>query len=265
MVLSDAADELYGADPAGFVARRAELVKKARAEGDRALAAQIAALRRPTVSAWYLNLLARSGADELQDLIDLGARMRSAQGALDMATVTSLGPQRRTAEQAVMRRLDWLLAERGLTASQVVRSEVSATLVAVAADGSAAEAVRSGCLTRSLVYAGFGEVDLSDAVGAELEAFVDRHASRPEPEHEPEPAPEPLSEPPAPDSEADLLAKARAVADAVRGYDEARAEREAAQREVDELGLAYAAAEERLRTAEAREAEAAAAVTAAEA
>ena len=32
--LSDAADELYGADPAGFVARRTELVKEARAAKD---------------------------------------------------------------------------------------------------------------------------------------------------------------------------------------------------------------------------------------
>jgi hypothetical protein len=91
--LSAAADELYGADPAGFVARRTELVKQARTAGDKALAGQIAALRRPTVAAWYMNLLARAGSTELDELIDLGARPGST-GARPIATRAS-SPSRR--------------------------------------------------------------------------------------------------------------------------------------------------------------------------
>jgi len=135
--LSAAADELNGADPAGFVARRTELVKQARTAGDRALAGQIAALRRPTVAAWYINLLARSGAIELDELIDLGATMRQAQAELDMARVTSLAPSRRELEHTVLRRLDILLAT-GITASPAAWAEVGHTLTAVTADASAA-------------------------------------------------------------------------------------------------------------------------------
>jgi hypothetical protein len=264
--LSDAADELYGADPSTFVARRTELVKQARSAGDKALATQIGALRRPTVAAWYVNLLARSGATELDALIDLGATMRQAQAELDMARVASLAPKRRELETAVQRRLDMLLATHGITASPAAWAEVGHTLTAVAADGAAAAAVRSGCLARSLVYAGFGEVDLSDAVGAELEAWVDRRAAdRIQGETQP-PSVEPelvsVQEP-----AARAVAKPRSDAELRQARDRfeaAATERQEAQREVDESGLAYAAAQERLRTAESAEAEARAALQAAE-
>ena len=175
--LSDVADELYGADPAGFVARRTELVKEARAAKNRDLATQIGALRRPTVAAWYVNLLARSSSEELDALLELGARMRAAQAELDMATVASLLPERRDRERAALKRLEQVLAGEGITPSPAAMAEVAGTLTAAVADPAAAAAVRSGCLARSLVYAGFGEVDLSDAVGAELEAWVDRRAA----------------------------------------------------------------------------------------
>jgi hypothetical protein len=260
--LSAAADELYGADPAVFVARRTELAKQARTAGDKALAGQIAALRRPTVAAWYMNLLARAGSAELDELIDLGATMRQAQGELDMARVTSLAPRRRELEHAVLRRLDMLLATQGFTASPAAWAEVGHTLTAVAADASAAAVVRSGCLARSLVYAGFGEVDLSDAVGAELEAWVDRRAAdrdrgeQPAPASEREkaapeaPAARVVPEPtPAPKPDLELVAARQRLAEAID-------EREGAQREVDEIALAYAAAQERLRTAQSAVAEA---------
>ena len=266
MSLSAVADELYEADPSAFVARRTELVKQARTAGDRALATQIGALRRPTVAAWYLNLLARSGSTELDDLVDLGATMRQAQAGLDMARVASLAPRRRELEHAVLRRLDMLLAAQGITPSPAAWTEVGHTLTAVAADASAAAAVRSGCLVRSLMYAGFGEVDLSDAVGAELEAWVDRRsADRVDAEgRSPTTAPEPVTaEPPAvrvvpnPRSDAEQLhARERLTAAEVEAQD--------ARREVDETGLAYAAAQDRLRTAEAAVADARSALDAAE-
>lgn len=279
--LSHAADVLYGADPAGFVARRTELVKEARAAKDRELATQIGALRRPTVGAWYVNLLARSSAAELDALLGLGATMRDAQAELDMARVASLLPERRERERAAMKRLEKVLADEGVTAAPSALAEVAGTLTAAVADPAAAAAVRSGCLARSLVYAGFGEVDLSDAVGAELEAWVDRRAAERgedvEPEAEPAPphlvlVPEPDEpEEPTDDEEAAaeqavaaaqkalervrakqrLDAAMRELAAATTRHEAAEQERDEAQREVDATGLAYAQAQERLRTAEA--------------
>lgn len=278
--LSGAADELYGAEPGGFVARRAELVKAAKAGGDKALAAQILALRRPTVAAWYVNLLARSSSAELEALLDLGAVMRQAQSELDMAKVASLLPERRRLEGDVRGRLERLLTDQGVTASPAAWAEVANTLTAATADPAAADAVRSGCLARSLLYAGFGEVDLSDAVGAELEAWVDRRAADrgeavPEEIQEPRPHLVLVESPDEPDTSGDEEAEAeevlaaaqralervrakqqldaatREVARATTAHAAAAEERDEAQREVDATGLAYAKAQERLRAAEA--------------
>ncbi len=281
MTLTDAADELYGMDPATFVARRTELVKLARSSGDKELASQIGALRRPTVSAWYLNLLARSGTPELDDLIELGETMREAQSRLDMARVTSLGQQRQHRESAVLRRLDLLLAARGIISSPSVWAEVGRTLTAVAADAAAAAAVRSGCLTRGLVYAGFGDVDLSGAVGAELEAWVDQRAAQradaderaassqwvtspPTPStagNPTSPSTEPSTRPLTPASTStDQSRRERLLTEARTRLGAAVDERREAEREVEALGLAYAAAQERLQAAAAAEAQAQSAV-----
>ncbi len=59
-LLEDAKAELYEAEPDGFTARRQELAEGARDAGEPAVAKQIAALRKPTRSAWVVNRLVRS-------------------------------------------------------------------------------------------------------------------------------------------------------------------------------------------------------------
>ena len=58
--LAVALDELYGADPDAFLARRTELTKQARTAGDATAAKRIGALRKPTRSAYAINRLART-------------------------------------------------------------------------------------------------------------------------------------------------------------------------------------------------------------
>jgi len=60
MNLEQVADELYALAPAAFTAARDEQASQARASGDADLAGAIKKLRRPTVSAWLVNLLARA-------------------------------------------------------------------------------------------------------------------------------------------------------------------------------------------------------------
>src|SRR3954447_17508080 len=69
---SAAADELYGVSPADFTATRRRL-----ADGlPRDEARRLSAMRRPTVSAWAVNLLVRDGGTGR--LLELGQRMRAA-------------------------------------------------------------------------------------------------------------------------------------------------------------------------------------------
>ena len=61
--LDDVADDLYAGPPGEFIARRTAAAKAARSDGDRELAAAIGELRKPTVSAWLVNLLVRDDPD----------------------------------------------------------------------------------------------------------------------------------------------------------------------------------------------------------
>ena len=82
MDLDGVLDELYGAPPERFTARRDELARQARADGDKDLAATVHALRRPTAAAWVVNCLARQAPDAVGGLVELGVRMREAQSVL---------------------------------------------------------------------------------------------------------------------------------------------------------------------------------------
>lgn len=153
MDFEEAADELYGVTPGEFVARRKELVDAARTAGDSALAKRIGELRRPTVSAWAVNLLARSAADELDALLAAGAGLREAWAAGE-----PLGDWERRRADAVAagaRAAARLTEEAGQPLGATAQREVEETLEAAIVDPEAAEAVAAGRLIRSLSYVGF--------------------------------------------------------------------------------------------------------------
>jgi len=155
---------VYGAAPEEFMAVRRSLVADARADGDKEGAAAIGRLRKPSTAAWAVNLLARQEPGLVEELVDLGVRMRHAQSRLDTATLTSLRPERDRVVTGVVAAAARLVAEAGRTLSSAAQDDVRGTLIAALADEQASAAVTSGQLTRALSYSGFGEVDLSEAV-----------------------------------------------------------------------------------------------------
>jgi hypothetical protein len=163
--LAQVADELYALAPAAFTAARDERASQARASGDAALAAGIRKLRRPTVSAWLVNLLVREAPGQVSELLELGESLREAQQALDGGRLRDLSVQRRQLITAISQEAKRLAAEAGQPVSAQVEREVQDTLEAALADPAAADAARSGRLTRALAYAGLGEgIGESDAV-----------------------------------------------------------------------------------------------------
>jgi hypothetical protein len=96
MDLDEAADELYAANPDDFMAARTALAERAKEAGDKALAKQITALRKPTRSAWLVNLVARAEPDRVAELVGLGAALHEAQQAMDGDTLRRLSRDRRT-------------------------------------------------------------------------------------------------------------------------------------------------------------------------
>jgi DNA repair exonuclease SbcCD ATPase subunit len=148
---------LYESPPDGFVAARTAAVDEARRAGDRATAKRLAALKKPTVAAWVVNLLALRRPDLIAELVELSAALREAQRGLDGDQLRELTAQRRQVVSALVgaaRKLA-LEAEPG---AKLPLGEVEATLTAALAEPDVAAQVRTGRLIRSATYAGFGEV-----------------------------------------------------------------------------------------------------------
>jgi len=154
VVPDDVLDELYTAPPDRFVAARDEAVTAARRAGDRRTAEAIGKLRKPTVAAWLVNLLAR----RRPELVALGDALRAAQHDLRGEQMRELSGQRRAAIGGLLGQARQLARESGRAGRDALPlDEVESTLTAALAEPEVAEAVRSGLLTRATGYAGFGE------------------------------------------------------------------------------------------------------------
>ena len=210
MAVEDDVDALYAADPDGFVAARQALSKRLKAEGDKAGAAEVAALRRPTAAAWAVNQLARRHGDEVAGLVALGDDLRQAHerllaGARDDSTGTA-GRRRREAIADLVDRAAAILTESG-RAADAHRDAISATLDAASLDPAAGAEVVAGRLSKELEPpSGFGELDWPAAPAATRRPPPTKAAS---PKEKAGPAP------------ADEQAE-RAASERVRKADEAR-------------------------------------------
>jgi hypothetical protein len=152
-----AAAELYGAALAEFVPRRAELATAARTAGDRDAAKRIAALRKPTQSAWVLNQLVRTVPDAMERINGLGGELRAAQRSLDGAAIRELSTRRRVLVDDLTR--EALAATGQRTAAAGLRDELTTTLSAALADPQVAQQLAAGALERAAPSAGFGAPD----------------------------------------------------------------------------------------------------------
>ena len=148
---------LYTAPPDGFVAARSAAIDEARRAGDKETAKRLAALKKPTVAAWVVNLLALRRPDLIAELVELSTALREAQRGLDGGQLRELTAQRRQVVSALVgaaRKLA-LEAEPG---AKLPLGEVESTLTAALAEPEIAAQVRTGRLIRAASYAGFGEV-----------------------------------------------------------------------------------------------------------
>ena len=153
-LVTAAASELYSADPDIFTERRRELAAQARAAGDRAAAKSIAALGKPTRSAWVVNKLVRADPSVPARLTELGDRLRAGEAALDGASIRELSVARRDLIDSLVRQA---VAESGQqSASAAMRDEVTDTFSAALADPDIAGQVAAGTLVRAVHWAGFG-------------------------------------------------------------------------------------------------------------
>ncbi|MDQ3735698.1 MAG: hypothetical protein M3400_17165, partial [Actinomycetota bacterium] len=152
-LVSNAIDELYSIDPDEFLPRRTVLAAAAR-KTDKEAGKQIAALRKPTRSAYVLNQLVRSDPEVAARLADLGGQLLAAQDALDGSKMRELSTLRRGLVEELADQAFSLTGQR--TPPPAVRDEVVSTLNAAVADERVVEQLRTGTLLRSARWDGFG-------------------------------------------------------------------------------------------------------------
>ena len=204
--IAAAVGELYGGDPATFTHRRGELAAAARSAGDREAARAIAALRKPTRTAWVVNTLARADPGAAAKLAELAAALRAAEQARHGQRLRELSAARGPLIDALT---DQALALAGLPEPPLsVRAEVAGTLTAALADPEVFSAFSAGRLTSAVQWAGFGMApaleggeggEAAEPTAAEsgleerASAVADSRGSRRVPEPRTEPASQPLA------------------------------------------------------------------------
>jgi hypothetical protein len=225
--------ELYALRPEEFVVARDRLAATLRTQGDRATAAKVKAMRRPTLSTWATNQLAAGASREVRQLVQLGEDLQAAQEAAVAGDVVAargllqLSTTVRRATAEVARKAVQLLAQAGYQASDAVRQRLAANLQAAIATPAGRAALAEGRLTRDLEPTGF------DALTGGF------------------PAP-PEEEPARPAARAGAARQAEAEAPAgpaeaaaTEAEDVAEAERAAARREAAQRALTAAVEQER--------------------
>jgi hypothetical protein len=253
--LDDIVRELYVLPPTDFVAARNDLVRQARAAGSREIAERLQQLRRPTRSAWLVNLLASDSA-AMQRLSALGRQLRDAQTGLAAAELRSLAEQRRRLIADLMERAQAYADDAGVRLTPTVLSEVQATLQAALVDLAGAMTIRNGRLVRPLSHSGFGprpRVDVSHFESLQIESGQIESGAELRPVEVPT---SPVAEIESPRVEDELAARRRVVAgrralELVEVTDGALAEDQNDPAPVPEVARGLRQAEEELAAAEA--------------
>ena len=149
------AADLYGLPLEEFTKARDELAKELRGAGKKEAADEVKALRKPSVSAWTVNQLARRHPQETKALVKAGDELRKAQ----RAAVGGRGPEAlRAATRAHRDRLDELTtaARDELGAAGATLQRVAQTLRGASVDKEASKGLIAGTLTADYEQSGFG-------------------------------------------------------------------------------------------------------------
>jgi hypothetical protein len=158
--VSDAVGDLYELDPKEFTAARDRLAAELRKAGDREAAAEVKALRRPTVTAWALNQLARRHGEEVRLLLAASAEVARAQveaAGGDAAAFRSRTKERRELVHRLAGSAAELLDAREAGSGAGRRDALVSALEAASMDEEGGEALLAGRLaTEPQPSSGFG-------------------------------------------------------------------------------------------------------------
>jgi hypothetical protein len=153
-------DRLYALPLEEFTRERDELAKRLRKDGDRDAAAEVKALKKPSVAAWAVNQVRRDRPDDVRRLLEVTEELHRVYAGLSAA-----GARERLAEAADMQRdlirslvrcAEQLLEAGGHNASEQTLGKVADTLRAAALDEELRGQVSDGRVVKEQRAAGLG-------------------------------------------------------------------------------------------------------------
>jgi len=153
-----APEDLYGLPLEEFTPARDALAKELKAAGRKEEAAEVKALRKPSLAAWALNRAARDHPDAIEALRSAGADLRQAQ----QEALSGDAGRLREASRALSVEIDRVatlaadaLRSAGRPGTAAQQEKLASTLRTAAVDDGAGEALARGVLADELGATGF--------------------------------------------------------------------------------------------------------------
>src|SRR5919201_6471134 len=175
--VEDEIDRLYGLPLDEFTRARDELARRIRQEGDTERAAEVKALRKPSLPAWVVNQLARQRELDMQRLLKAGEQLAGAQVEAIRAQKGDALAEARRDEQRALEALAAgareILADAGRGAAALDR--ILATLRAGSLTEEGRALLKSGRLTEEFEPPGFEAL-----AGLDIAATPARPAAAPD-------------------------------------------------------------------------------------
>lgn len=160
--VTEIAHRLYGLPLGEFVAAR-----NAAAVGS--ASRTVRGLKKSAAGAHLVNLLVRGDDGLVDEIRDLGARLRSAQAESDAGELRTLDRERRALVSRSVQTATAVAQEAGAKATGASLRDVEQTVWAALVDAGAFATVQAGMLLRPLSPHGFGAVDLEGASAVEVD------------------------------------------------------------------------------------------------
>jgi hypothetical protein len=151
-------DRLFDLPLDEFTSARNELTRQLKQDGEAETAEAVRGLAKPTVAAWAVNQLARREPEAVRALLNVAARLRSAQeraltGERAADALRAAQSEEREVIRDLTRRAEKILHDEGRAASGQMLERVSSTLRAAAVSDPAA--LREGRLSGDVEVSGF--------------------------------------------------------------------------------------------------------------
>jgi hypothetical protein len=153
-------DDLFALPLDEFTEARNALAKRLKQEGDADAAEQVRSLAKPSVATWAVNQLARREPEAVRSLLNVAARLRSAQerslkGDRTADELRAAQAEERELIRDLARRAEGILREAERPASGTTLERVSSLLRAAAVGEPGRTALREGRLAGDVEVSGF--------------------------------------------------------------------------------------------------------------